>query len=444
MSDFHSDYKRQLVTAAGALFAAPDASPWRKPRRVRRVPLFAVIVLAALLLAAATLAATGIIGFGAPVKASRTPGQERPSVTAGIGIPVAAADGSPALVQPLAISVPDPGGGLSWGMRIVRTTRGLLCLQIGRLLDGRLGVIGEDSEFNDDGLFHELPASVLNPGTCVSSGVWTMLSYAGLPAAGALARPMTPCLAPWLRARASSPPPCPASDERLVGFGVLGPDAVSVSYMVNGQLHTVPTVGGLGAYLVVLRVPPKLAQNVPVLGGKSGLLGSFPIGAGKGEVVSRLEFRFNGHPCQTGFDRDPDGPPQCTSQIAAGGVLSANIPRGLHTAVALHPRRVAGGFDLEVTFTAPAAVTNASVAYGVQVTRPSSPACGDGGIWGQTIERDIARGQSVRVTEFVPQPPGCRGTVKGQVILGAQTGALRMLRGRDRTIGRFTFKLPTD
>ena len=117
------------------------------------------------------------------------------------------------------------------------------------------------------------------------------------------------------------------------------------------------------------------------------------------------------------------------------------IPRGLHTPVALHARRVPGGYDLQVTFTAPAAVRNASIAYGVQVTRPSSRACGRGGIWGQSIERDIARGQTLHVSEFVPQPPGCHGVVKGQVVLGAQTGALRMLGSRDETIGRFSFAM---
>jgi hypothetical protein len=448
MSDFHNDYKRQLVTVAGELFSAPgssapaDARRWRKPHRAHRVQLLAMIVLAALVLAAAALAATGIIGFGAPVKTSLLRGQERPSLTTGIGIPVVGANGSPASVQPLPISVPDPGGGLPWGMRIVRTTRGLLCPQIGRLLDGRLGVIGQDGEFNDDGLFHELPASVLNPFTCIAPTVWTMLSDAGLPAAGALPSPITPCVAPWLHERAANPPPCPGGDERLVGFGVLGPHAVSVSYVVDGQLHTVPTVGRLGAYLVVVRVPPKLEHNFPVLGGKSGVLDGFPIGAGAGEVVSRLEFRFDGRLCQTGFDREPHGPPQCRSEIAGERLLAPNVPRGLHAPVALAARRVPGGFDLEIAFTAPAAVKNASVAYGVQVERPSSPACGDGGIWGQSIERDVPRGGRVHVTEFVPQPSGCRGVVRGQVMLGAQTGALRMLGTREETIGHFTFELP--
>ncbi len=445
MSDFHSVCKQQLMAAADALFAGPTTTRGRKTERKigrpHHVQLLVAILLGALLLAAAALAATQIVGFGAPVTASRTPGRERPSVSTGIGIPVASTKPTLASAQPLAISVPDPGGGLSWGMRIVRTTRGLVCLQIGRLLDGRLGVLGQDGEFDDDGLFHELPAAVLDPGTCIPPTAWTILSDSGVPAAGALQSPTTSCLAPWERARPSGSMPCPMNDERLVAFGVLGPHAVSVSYQVHGQLRTIATAGRLGAYLVVLRVPPELAHNVPALGGKEGLLGGFPIGAGRSEVVSRLVFRFDGHLCQTGFDHQPDGPPECTSSIASAAVLVPKIPHGLHPRVALRARRVPGGYDLQITFTAPAAVTNASTAYGVQVTRPSGSACGRGGIWGQSIERDVAHGQILHVTEFVPQPPGCHRVVQGQVILGGQSGALRLL-GRDETIGRFSFTLP--
>jgi hypothetical protein len=441
MSDFHNDCKRQLVTAAGSLFDAPGAPRGLEIRRPRRMPLLAIIALAALALAAAAFGATQIIGFGAPVTPAHAPGREQPSRTTGVGLPVANGEGSPASAQPLAISVPDPGGGLPWGMRIVRTSRGLLCPQVGRLLDGRLGVLGQDGEFKDDGLFHELPASALEPNTCITPSAWSMLSDVGVPAAGALQSPTTSCLAPWLRVRPPGAPRCPGGDERLIGFGLLGPHAVSVSYMTDGRLHTVATAGRLGAYLVVLPVPAKLAHNVPVLGGKGGLLGGFPIGAGAGEVVSRLTFRFDGRLCQTGFDRRPDGPPQCTTQLAAQRRLVPRIPRNLHTPVALHAHRAPGGYELELAFTAPAAVRNASIAYSVQITRPSSPACGRGGVWGQSIERDIARGQTLHVSEFVPQPPGCHGVVEGQVLLAAQNGALPLLNSRAEAIGRFAFDL---
>jgi hypothetical protein len=447
VSDFHSDYKQQLVTAAESLFAAPAVKPEpkteRKIGRPRRVPLLAAIALAALLLAAAALAATQIIGFGIPVTASRAPGRERPTVSAGVGVPVAGAKSRHASARLLAISVPDPGGGLPWGMRVVRTTRGLVCLQIGRLLDGRLGVLGQDGEFDDDGLFHELPVAVLDPDTCIQPIDRVLLSDGGLPAAGALPGPTTTCLAPWEpRTRPSGPPSCPAGDERLVAFGVLGPHAVSVSYRAHGQLHTVATAGGLGAYLIVLRPPPDTSHDIPVLGGTSGPLGGFPIGTGPSAVVSRLVFRFGDRLCQTGFERRLGGPPACTASIARTPVLVPKIPRGLHSPVALRARRMPGGYDLYVTFTAPAAVEDASTAYGVQVAMPSAPACGRGGVTGQSIERDVARGQIVHITEFVGQPSGCHGVVHGRVILGGQPLPGAFFGRRLEAIGRFSFVLP--
>jgi hypothetical protein len=47
-------------------------------------------------------------------------------------------------VHLLPTSTPDPRGGLPWGMRVLSTTRGAGCIQVGRLLDGELVAIGQD------------------------------------------------------------------------------------------------------------------------------------------------------------------------------------------------------------------------------------------------------------------------------------------------------------
>jgi hypothetical protein len=451
MSDFHSDCKQQLVSAAETLFPAPAPAPAaampqrrtrRKIGRPRHVPL--LVVIATLLLAAAALAATQIIGFGAPVTARPAPGRERPSVSTGIGIPVAGARSTPTSAQLLAISVPDPAGGLPWGMRIVRTTRGLLCLQIGRRLAGRLGVLGQDGEFSDDGLFHELPVAVLDPDMCFLPTERVLLSDAGLPAAGELQGVTTSCLPSQVpRIRPSEPQHCPASDERLLAFGMLGPHALSVSYRAHGRLHTVATAGGLGAYLIVLRAPPDPSHNIPVLGGTVGPLDRFPMGPGPRSVIARIVFRFGDRLCQTGFEHQPGGPPLCTRSIARTALPVPKIPHGLHTPVALRAHRVPGGYELDVTFTAPAAVKSASTTYGVQVATPSDPACGIGGVWGQSVERDVARDETLRVTVFVGQRLGCHGVAQGRVVYGAEplpdafSGPVRSAE----TIGRFSFVL---
>jgi hypothetical protein len=45
-------------------------------------------------------------------------------------------------------------------MRLSITTHGKGCLEVGRLDDGRLGVIGQDNAFGNDGRFHPLPAAL--------------------------------------------------------------------------------------------------------------------------------------------------------------------------------------------------------------------------------------------------------------------------------------------
>ena len=59
----------------------------------------------------------------------------------------------------LPIAAPDPAGGPDWGMRVLSTTRGEGCLQLGRIVDGKLGALGQDDAFANDGRFHELPVS---------------------------------------------------------------------------------------------------------------------------------------------------------------------------------------------------------------------------------------------------------------------------------------------
>jgi hypothetical protein len=225
----------------------------------------------------------------------------------------------------------------------------------------------------------------------------------------------------------------------VVAFGVLGPHAVSVSYKAGAQVHTVATSGSLGAYLIVLRQPPE-RSDARVLGSSSGPLGSFPIETAS-SLVSTLLFRFGDRLCQTGVERQPGGPPACTKSIARAPVFVPEIPRGLRSPIALKARRVSGGYDLDLTFTAPVAVYNASTAYGVQVTMPSGWACGRGGVSGQSIERDLTRGQIVHVSEFVGQRRGCHGVLHGRVIFGRQPDAFTGPVDGE-TIARFTLDLP--
>ena len=77
----------------------------------------------------------------------------------------------------LALRVPDPAGGPPWGMRLVHTTAGVVCVQLGHVEGGRLGQLGVDGAFNNDGRFHVLAPSalpdMLQPGVTSTSNCIT-------------------------------------------------------------------------------------------------------------------------------------------------------------------------------------------------------------------------------------------------------------------------------
>jgi hypothetical protein len=441
VSDFHSDYKQQLMTAAGGLFEEPAARPELRISRSRHVPLLAAIMLAVLVLAAAAFAATQIIGVGTPVRSSGV--QRHTTASTGVGVPVQGAHSPHGSARLLGISVPDPAGGLPWGMRIVRTTRGLQCVQIGRLLGGRLGVLGQDGLFDDDGLFHELPAAVLDQDTCDQPTHFTVYDARALTASAMLPGPHVWCWYPGsVRPEGAHQPFCPARDERDVAFGVLGPHAVSVTYRVpGGALRTVPVTSGYGAYLIVLRQPPLSQPLNGSLSSSSFPLDRFPLEY-QASALTSIRFRFGGHVCQTGDEPLPGGPPNCAgSRSSAPPPAGSRVAPGLHATVTLKAHKAPHGYDLDLAFAAPVAVRNANTAYAVEQFPPQTRSCGELGTSGLPIERDVARGQIIHVTLFVEERPGCHGVVRGRIIFGRQPDASTGPVGGE-TIGRFSFALP--
>jgi hypothetical protein len=217
--------------------------PWYlrlRPRPSRPV----AVVLACLVATGSALAATGVLRTGEPVGA--TVGAI-PNADEGVTIP-----GSAHL---LGLRVADPDGGPPWGLRVLRTTRGLMCLQVGRVLDGRIGVLGEDGAFENDGAFHPLSVNFLNGRGCgtedARGDAFVNEQLHGMPASALSAdrqHVSGGCYA------ANSPSrSCPQSDLRDVYFGLLGPDAVSVIHITpTGGIATTPTAGRDGAYLIVL------------------------------------------------------------------------------------------------------------------------------------------------------------------------------------------------
>ncbi len=240
--------RRQQEAAVG-----PMGEPGRAPARARRrwsglrasrwrvLP----VVLALVLVGAAVAFASGLISFGAP--AASVPVFANPR--AGLGRI------APGTVRLLPLSVPDPHGGLPWGMRVLSTTRGVGCLQVGRLLDGRLVALGQDGAFGNDGRAHELPLStnVERLNCSFVDGRGRIFYSVTIKSQAASAAPGVHCeppgtYAPSHRASLST---CALADERDLYYGMLGPDATGLTYSADGKSHTVATVGGDGAYLIV-------------------------------------------------------------------------------------------------------------------------------------------------------------------------------------------------
>jgi hypothetical protein len=406
---------------------------FRRPARLRP-SLVAALVLLAMLLAAAALAATGLIGGGAPLKPPRGTSRDPHS---GLGVSRAGS------AQLLPVAVADPAGDPPWGLRYVTTSRGLGCLQAGRLVDGRIGVLGQDGAFADDGRFHPLTHNYLGGvaapfacGTLDAHGhAFASVAMHGVPASGLLQPSATQpgCLAHRdhgpIGAREKKVRICPRKNWRLVYFGMAGPEARSVTYAgAGGRLHTVATVGEQGAYLIVLKASVHargLGQYTPLDSPGAGLVrvtyrdGSVCRVAAAGDVV---------RPCpHVGEVRAPR--PKLTQADVAAPVKATIEKR--------HGRP-----QLVVRFTARVAVTDASSTYTVFVRFPGRAAginCGASAS-GQLFH-DVRAGQTQR---FEIATDGCRGRFQGSVVYRYEqsSSASTFAGGRSLTVGTFTIDVP--
>ncbi|HWH09996.1 MAG TPA: hypothetical protein VG165_02625 [Solirubrobacteraceae bacterium] len=257
MSDYFDDVEREL---RGAVRRHAHL-PWYVQFRLRHSRSL-IVGLACLVVAGPALAASGVFKTGAPLRAGQ-------SLTPRAGNGVA----MPGSVKLLALRVSDPDGGPPWGLRVERTTRGLTCVQLGRLDGGELGVLGIDDAFSDDGLFHPLSVNYTEGPTagCATTdahgAAFVSTSVQATPASGlaggchGVAASLfanlpvdAKSLAKRFEASAErNPGPiCPPAQLRDVYYGLLGPDAVSVTYPDGaGHPATETTVGDNGAYLVL-------------------------------------------------------------------------------------------------------------------------------------------------------------------------------------------------
>jgi hypothetical protein len=368
MNDYFMEIERELCAAA----ERHAHMPWYQ--RGIRLVLFTRtrVALVALVLAGAStavaLAASGVILTGSPVRTV-----ERPSATVGQGVPVAGGS------RLLPLRAPDPAGGLPWGMRIVHTTRGLICVQVGRVADGQLGELGTDGAFGDDGLFHPLPAGalpdVLGPSNLLDSDC----EMPGATFAGDIV---------GLESNAAADPKPgvgPLADRREISFGLLGGHALSIRYRSGSETLTQSVIPGLGAYLIVQ--PFTSGRQLGSISETDGSDLRYGFPASPNGALTAITYRFGklctdtgsgaiAGPCGLSEAPPPHAPP-----------LPA-VATALHTHLQIHGRVITGG---EISFAAPYPVSSAGEDYSL-----SARTC-HGGLAGGSSDRDVARGATVTI-----------------------------------------------
>ncbi len=274
--------QRALVAAAERVEAAPARTTLRR----RRVRTLAIALAVALGLAGVAYAATQLIETGEPVPPPPHSGSLLDRIV-------------PGTTRVLPVRAADPDGGPPWGLRVFRAKSGAFCVQTGRVVNGKLGVLGQDGAFHNDGRFHELPVvaegcggrpGVNFPAIDGAANAQTASAYSYRVACETrhdryLRRVVTPrsiraalrlqlrrgeraaarverrVLARFEREAARHIPLCPTRDLRDVIYGFLGPEGqrVELTDPTRPALRVVLPVSAAtaGAYLHVLRGSPR-------------------------------------------------------------------------------------------------------------------------------------------------------------------------------------------
>jgi hypothetical protein len=220
MSDYFGDVR---VGLGDAVERQQHLRWYRRVKKPRHTYGLAAVLAGLVVAAPAVGAVTNWFGIGAPNPIPK----QSPTQNAGRAFPSTS--------QLLPIRVSDPQGGPPWGMRIVQTTRGATCLQVGRVEDRQVGSLGIDGSWHDDRLFHPFPRAAegngFDCGTEDGAGhAFFDSEYMGLSASATA----------W------------STGNRLVYVGVLGPEAKSITYETpSGSTATERTSGTDGAYLFV-------------------------------------------------------------------------------------------------------------------------------------------------------------------------------------------------
>jgi hypothetical protein len=412
-----------------------QAEPAQPRRALRRRRLVLPLAIACLVLVAASAAAALLLTRGESV----APAFVLPATPhAGLGEP------QPGTLSLLPMRVADPEGGPPWGMRVIRTTRGQLCLQAGRVVDGELGAIGSGYAFDGDGRFHPLlPEDAISTDACPAvggkgaflPGPPVIVPANALPLAGENVAPhdRVHCDLPG---QANSGVRCPQRELRQVAVGLLGPEVRSIQVTTPDRTFTTAPVGPDGAYLIVLPAQPNANSSMSAGAYQApfGYVSNAPGGA-----VLTVTYNDGSH-CQIPIDSPAQ---QCHARGLADRPLArasgptsalhvAYVPLEEHPVAPLLMDGAAGGSAfpgrtrpdgtdppgaaLRVSFRAPVRAPDGSSAYVVELKpRPASGCATPGVIVSQPTEQTIAIGAPVQIV--VPLETACATSYSGRVFL---------------------------
>jgi hypothetical protein len=434
LEESRADTWRTISAAIAARAQPNEHSGWRRGRLARGC----MVAVPALLASVGVAFAAGAFQTGAPAKTV----EQFESPSSSFGTVVASS------VRVLPVTAPDPQGGPPWGVRVFDTSRGAGCVQVGRLVDGQIGVLGEDGAFANDGRFHALPVASTNPMTCVAldaSGRIFQNVSKSYQLANALSgpeqapteadpRPQDICVSqlatPAERISAQGRV-CPLSEERNLYYGLLGPQAKSITYTSEGRTVTAPVQAPDGAYLIVTGAGGE--QRATAFG--PGATGVVPVDS----PITEIEYT-NGSVCRLSGQDTPQG--ACTTPMSepVGYTLVGAPPSASQLAaplkVSLSPG--AGGHEVaHVSFVAHAPADGMRSQYKIQWRQPA----GAGSLTQETASQAaVAEGQEVTLQT---QPLG-PGTAEVAVSLQYATGP-ELLEGPgtiEIPVGRATVTVP--
>lgn len=402
MTDVFDDLERDLA-------AAVRRKAGQRPRRGRRGG--AVVVVATLLVSGGALAASGLVPPGSPV----TESDDHNTPTTGAGV----AEGQ---TRVLPLREADPSGGPPWALRTFRSSRGLNCVQLGRVQAGQFGVVTATRREPEKVAFRELRAAPGVNSLCGGVSRDRLPVFRGLRQIVITGGSSDPHRCPTRKPHDD----CPITAVRIVRYGLLGSQARTARYVAeDGTTRRRTRIGADtgGAYLFVIPTNPtpfrlqdarqrkigEITRQTTARARRRGASPAQAIREARRAARSIPRVPFTDRVSETIVAGFADG---TTMRVAGRGRNSEPLPgvtprrksRPASVSAPLTVTRLASGkrsaFRLRVA--APIAIHRADRNYTLTITGPSGADCArtipKGG---PATTRDIVRGEPVT---FVVSP----------------------------------------